>query len=123
MAEIPLTNQAFDLAFHPSAPILYVGLLTGEVKAFSYSADKPEDEFAYDEKFSIRPTKRTARGLATNEAGDRLYSVTKDKSLHEIDTFSGSVLQNIVGAHESVSSLHSALKVIEKKVPRGLTIV
>jgi hypothetical protein len=103
MAEIALRNQPFDLAFHPSAPILFVALLTGEAKAFSYSADKSEDEFQSDELFSVRPTKRTCRGLATSVSGDRLYTVTKDKTLHVIDASNGKILDSTVGAHECVA--------------------
>lgn len=120
MAEIPLGNQPFDIAFHPSEPLLLVALLTGQVTAFSYSHstttttnnnndnDKEESElselesnFTYEERFSVRPTKRSCRGLAMHEtSGDVLYSVTKDKSLHAIDVRTGTVLENVASAHE-----------------------
>ncbi|KAF9516040.1 hypothetical protein BS47DRAFT_1315693 [Hydnum rufescens UP504] len=100
MPDIPLKNQPFDLTFHPSQPIVYVGLLTGEVKAYSYSADLPETDFTHSELFSTRPTKRSCRGLATSVSGDRLYTVTKDKTMHTIDTASGTVVETTEGAHE-----------------------
>lgn len=119
MAEIPLGNQPFDIAFHPSEPLLLVALLTGQVTAFSYShsannnndnndnggkeseLSELESNFTYEERFSVRPTKRSCRGLAMHEtSGDVLYSVTKDKSLHAIDVRTGTVLENVASAHE-----------------------
>jgi len=100
VAEIPLGNQPFDLAFHPTNPLLFVALLTGEVTAFSYSKHQSEEEFKYAEVFSVRPTRRSCRGLAASVSGDRVYSVTKDKTLHEIDTATGVVLESVAGAHE-----------------------
>lgn len=100
VAEIPLGNQPFDLAFHPTHPLLFAALLSGHLTAFSYSRHKPEDEFEYSQRFSVRPTKRSCRGLTTSVSGDKVYSVTKDKTLHEIDTATGTVLESVTGAHE-----------------------
>lgn len=100
VAEIPLGNQPFDLAFHPTNPLIFIALLTGQVTAFSYSKHKSGEEFEHTEVFSVRPTKRSCRGLATSVSGDRVYSVTKDKTLHEIDTATGVVLESVPGAHE-----------------------
>jgi WD40 repeat protein len=102
MPDIPLVNQAFDLVFHPTSPTVYVGLLTGEIKAFSYTADAPESEFRYTPVYTIRPTKRSCRGLTTNLDGTKLFSVSKDKTLHVIDTMTGKVLDARLGAHERV---------------------
>ncbi|KZO94709.1 WD40 repeat-like protein [Calocera viscosa TUFC12733] len=92
---IPVGNQVFDLAFHPGEDIVYAGLLTGEVKAFKY-----HDDGSYEQAFSIRPTKRSCRGLATNADGSRLYGVTKDKTIEIIDTTTGKVLDSKLGAHD-----------------------
>lgn len=103
MAEIPLGNQPFDLVFHPTKPLLYVALLTGHVTAFSYTHEAASEEaFQYEQKFSVRPTKRSCRGLATSGSGDRLYTVTKDKTMHEIDTSTGAILNTTIDAHEFV---------------------
>lgn len=76
MPDIRLKNQCFDLVFSPVHDQVYVGLLTGEVKGFTYDADGEAAR-----AFTLRPTKRSCRGLAINDAGSRLYSVSKDKSL------------------------------------------
>ncbi|KDQ07552.1 hypothetical protein BOTBODRAFT_38752 [Botryobasidium botryosum FD-172 SS1] len=99
MPEIPVGNQAFDLTFHPTSSTVYVGLLTGEIKAFNYSDS--ESDWEYSKAFTLRPTKRSCRGLATSPTGDRLYSVSKDKALHTIDTSVGKVVESIPNAHES----------------------
>ncbi|KAF8314524.1 WD40 repeat-like protein [Clavulina sp. PMI_390] len=101
MAEIPLGNQPFDIAFHPSEPIVLAALLTGQITAFSFTHDQPETEFNYEEKFSVRPTKRSCRGLAMSTDGGVVYSVTKDKTMHAVDVRTGAVLENVIGAHDS----------------------
>ena len=76
MPDIPVGAQIFDLVFHPTESLACVGLLTGEVKAFSY-----DDQGNYQEKFSVKPSKRSCRGLTMNEDGTRLWAVGKGKIL------------------------------------------
>ncbi|CAE6494668.1 unnamed protein product [Rhizoctonia solani] len=96
MPDVDLGTQVFDLAFNPKHDIVYTGLLDGHIKAFSY-----DDEGACSSKFDIRPTKKTARSLTTDPDGLELYSVSKDKSIHVIDTSTGKVIREQVRAHES----------------------
>jgi len=74
--DIQLKNQPLDLTFAPQNNVVYTGLMTGEVKAFSF-----EDDGQHSETFSIRPTKRSCRGLALDSGGTRLFTVSKDKTL------------------------------------------
>ena len=76
MPDIPLKSQCFDLAFSPLSSTLYVGLLSGHVKALAYN----HDGFA-QESWSLRPSKYPCRGLAISEDGRRLYGVSKDRGL------------------------------------------
>jgi hypothetical protein len=76
MPEISVGAQIFDLVFHPSHSTVYTGLLTGHVKAFSY-----DDQGNHKRTFSVRPSKRSCRGLAINEDGTHLYAVGKSKAL------------------------------------------
>jgi len=62
--------KPFDLAFHPSQPILYAGLLTGEVKGFRYD-DQTGD--IGSSSWTARPSKKTARALCVDEAGSSLW--------------------------------------------------
>ncbi|THH14826.1 hypothetical protein EW146_g5559 [Bondarzewia mesenterica] len=96
MPEIPVGSQIFDLVFHPNASIVYTGLLTGEVKAFGY-----DDQGQHVSKFSLKPSKRSCRGLALSEDGSMLWAVGKGKGLHTIDTGTGKVTDTRAGAHEA----------------------
>jgi len=110
--DIPVGNQVFDLAFHPGEDVIYAGLLTGEVKAFKY-----HDDGSYEQAFSVRPTKRSCRGLATNADGSRLYGVTKDKSIEIIDTTTGKVVESKAGAHED--ALNRVLSTLPYQLATG----
>ena len=76
MPDLRLGTQVFDFVFNPQHDIVYTGLLTGHVKAFSYN-----DAGECTPKFSLRPTKKTSRSLAINPDGLELYSVSKDRSI------------------------------------------
>ena len=76
MPDIVCGGQIFDLAFHPTHPTVYTGLLTGHVKAFNY-----DDQGNYESKFALRPTKRSCRGLALTPSGGALWCVGKRKAL------------------------------------------
>ena len=76
MPDIAVGAQIFDLAFHPTASVVYTGLLSGEVKAFGY-----DDQGAHDERFRLRPTKRSCRGLTLSEDGAQLWAVGKSKAI------------------------------------------
>ena len=76
MPDIPVGAQIFDLVFHPTESLACVGLLTGEVKAFTY-----DEQGNYASKFTARPSKKSCRGLSMNEDGSKLWAVGKAKNL------------------------------------------
>ncbi|KAF8752136.1 WD40 repeat-like protein [Rhizoctonia solani] len=96
MPDVDLGTQVFDLIFNPKHDIVYAGLLSGHVKAFLYDNDG-----SCTPKFDIRPTKKTIRSLATDSEGQELYSVSKDRSIHVIDTSTGKVVREQARTHES----------------------
>ncbi|KAG8693901.1 WD repeat-containing protein jip5 [Ceratobasidium sp. 394] len=95
MPDLNLGTQVFDLVFSPTHDIVFAGLLTGHVKAFSY-----HDNGTFDPKFAVRPSKKTARSLAISPDGLELYSVSKDKCIHNIDVGTGKVSYERLQAHE-----------------------
>jgi WD repeat-containing protein 55 len=113
MPDIPVGAQIFDLVFHPNHSTVYTGLLTGEIKAFTY-----DDQGQYEDSFSLRPSKRSCRGLSIDQDGTRLWAVGKAKSLlyvslylysqttgstlvqSTIDTAHGKLSDSRAGAHE-----------------------
>jgi hypothetical protein len=77
MPDIKLRNQPFDLAFHASEPVVYAGLLTGEVKAFRYDQSTGESSTSW----STRPTKRTMRSVDTSHDGVSIWTGGKSGTL------------------------------------------
>lgn len=98
MPDISVGAQVFDLIFHPTESIVYAGLLTGEVKAFGY-----DEQGQHDHRFTLKPSKRSCRGLAIDEQGDRIWSVGKGKSLCTIDTRTAQIADTRLAVHEWVS--------------------
>ncbi|TFK29572.1 WD40 repeat-like protein [Coprinopsis marcescibilis] len=94
MPEIPVGAQIFDVVFHPTAAITYTGLLTGRIKAFAYGEQGDSNNL-----WTIRPSKRSCRGLALNEDGSKLYAVGKSKDLYTIDTATADI-DTRSGAHD-----------------------
>ena len=76
MPDISVGTQIFDLVFHPSSSVVYLGLLTGHVKSYGYT-----DESEHDKRFSLRPSKRSCRALAISEGGDKLWAAGKAKAV------------------------------------------
>lgn len=76
MPDIPVSSQIFDLVFHPTQSVVYSALLSGGVKAFSY-----DEQGCYESKFSVRPSKKSCRGLEVNGDGTQLWAVGKSKAL------------------------------------------
>ncbi|KIK99547.1 hypothetical protein PAXRUDRAFT_822622 [Paxillus rubicundulus Ve08.2h10] len=96
MPDIPVGSQIFDLVFHPTHPTVYAGLLNGSVKAFRY-----DEQGQHEQTFSIRPSKRSCRCVATNEDGSHLFAAGKAKSIFTIDTTTGTVTSTRSEAHDS----------------------
>jgi hypothetical protein len=76
MPEIDVGSQIFDVVFHPTFATVYTGLLNGYIKAFAYNEQGKEQS-----AFSVRPSKRSCRGLSIKHDGTHLYSVGKAKAL------------------------------------------
>lgn len=88
MPVISLGSQIFDLAFHPTASVVYTGLLNGKVKAFTY-----DEQGMHSEAFSLRISKRSCRGLALSPDGSSLYAVGKNRTLQCVSTSSSFVVK------------------------------
>ncbi|KAH9834979.1 WD40 repeat-like protein [Rhodofomes roseus] len=96
MPDIHVGTQIFDLIFHPSSSVVYLGLLTGHIKAFGY-----DDEGEHDRKFSVRPSKRSCRALAIAADGGRLWAAGKAKAVFSIDTGTGQIVDTWSNAHDT----------------------
>lgn len=78
MPDIKTDAQVFDIAFHPSEPLVYAGLLTGGIKSYRYDEEGAK---APEEAFFVRPSKRSCRGLALNADGSKLYAAGRGKAI------------------------------------------
>jgi len=70
------------VVFHPTSLIVYVGLLDGHVKAFSYDDASDDEQDGHRSLFSLRLAgKKSCRGLALNMDGSMLCAVGKGRAL------------------------------------------
>ncbi|KIM27924.1 hypothetical protein M408DRAFT_329837 [Serendipita vermifera MAFF 305830] len=99
MPDTTLKTQALDLAFHPLADILFVGLLDGQIRCYSY--DSSGDTTL---KWKTRPSKKSCRALDVRHDGSHLWGGNKSGSIHTIDTETGSIVGERLHAHETAIS-------------------
>lgn len=79
MPDIPVGAQVFDLTFHPDQPLVLAGLLTGHIKSFAY-----DEQGNYEEKFSVRPSKKSCRTLAFSADGAQVWAAGKAKGIQYV---------------------------------------
>ncbi|CAG8569231.1 6841_t:CDS:10 [Diversispora eburnea] len=87
-------NQIFDLAFHPSQNIIATGSITGQVFCHRYDIEFNQNIL------SVRPHRKSCRGLEFSHDGSALFSVSKDRSIQVIDLETSAILVNKSKAHE-----------------------
>ncbi|CAG8532441.1 34594_t:CDS:2 [Gigaspora margarita] len=107
-------NQVFDLAFHPQQNIIASGLITGEIFCHRYSCETDAENINL---LSIRPHKKSCRGLEFSYDGTALFSVSKDKSIQVIDLETGKVLTKKRGAHDK--PINCVLRLNENSLATG----
>lgn len=95
--DIECGEQVFDIAFHPRDRFIATGLIDGAVKLYNYNV--LNENGGNREVMSLNHHQKACRGLQFNDSGDRLFTVSSDKSLQIIDG-TGNVILNIEDAHE-----------------------
>ena len=73
---IRVGEQPFTLDFHPSRKLVGVGLITGQIKLYDYSGEKPE------KAASSRPHTESCRSLRFSADGNGVWTVGSDRLLH-----------------------------------------
>ncbi|THH28980.1 hypothetical protein EUX98_g5204 [Antrodiella citrinella] len=114
MPNISVGAQIFDLVFHPTESLVFAGLLTGEVKAYSY-----DEQGNHEQKFSVSPSKRSCRGLSMTATGDKLWAVGKGKGVQIIDVATGNVVETRKGAHDTGDD-DGVIKLWDPRKPEAL---
>ncbi|OAQ32202.1 WD40 repeat-like protein [Linnemannia elongata AG-77] len=89
--------MVFDFAFHPTLDIIATGLITGHINCVKYAPGAGNNETAW----SIRPTKKSCRGLAFSNDGAGLFTVFKDGAIRALDVNTGDVLIKKSDAHDN----------------------
>ncbi|XP_037614905.1 WD repeat-containing protein 55 [Sebastes umbrosus] len=95
--DIRLEATAMTVSLHPSRDILVCGDMDGDVYAYSYSCLEGGNR----ELWSSGHHLKSCRQVRFSEDGLKLYSVSKDKSVHLLDAERGQLVTRIRGAHEA----------------------
>ncbi|KAG0348864.1 WD domain repeat-containing protein 55 [Podila humilis] len=90
-------NDVFDFAFHPSEDIIATGLITGHINCVKYAPGAENNETLW----SVRPSKKSCRGLAFSHDGAGLFTISKDGAIGALDVSTGSVLIKKPDAHDN----------------------
>ena len=93
--EIRCSDQIFDISFHPKVDALAVGLIDGSVEVYKY-------EIGNECKVMLNCKNvhsASCRGVMFTEDGERLYTISSDKSILGIDGI-GRTFLNIPDAHD-----------------------
>ncbi|KAG0737593.1 hypothetical protein G6F23_010247 [Rhizopus arrhizus] len=82
---IPFTEHIFDFDFHPSLPIVAIGLINGQVHCYNYGLES--NSLAWKTQIS----KKSCRDL---------LSISRDKSIQALDVSAGRILYKVSKAHK-----------------------
>uniref|UniRef100_UPI0037E9A791 WD repeat-containing protein 55 n=1 Tax=Semicossyphus pulcher TaxID=241346 RepID=UPI0037E9A791 len=111
--DIRLEAIANTVALHPSRDILVCGDVDGDVYAYSYSCTEGENK----ELWSSGHHMKSCRQVRFSADGLKLYSVSRDKSVHMLDAERGQLVTRIRGAHGA--PINSLLLVDENILATG----
>jgi WD repeat-containing protein 55 len=93
--EIKCSDQIFDVSFHPKVDALAVGLIDGSIEVYKY-------EVGSQNKIMLNCKNvhsASCRGVMFTDDGEKLYTISSDKSILGIDGI-GRTFLNIPGAHD-----------------------
>lgn len=94
--DIKLEAIANTVAFHPHRDMVVCGDVDGDVYAYSYSCTEGENR----ELWSSGHHMKSCRQVRFSADGLKLYSVSRDKAVHLLDTERGQLVTRIRGAHD-----------------------
>ena len=88
-------DTAFALGFHPTRPLLAVGLITGQVRIYDCSNKMPS------KLISSKPHKEACRDLHFSSDGANIFSVGADQLLHQRDIETNTPVWRKASAHNT----------------------
>ena len=83
LAKVTLRNHAFGVDVHPSQKIFAAGLITGQLKVFSWTSGT--SGLLVEQCASARPHKDACRAVRFSGDGASVFSVGGDRVLHQRD--------------------------------------
>lgn len=92
--ELLLKDEVFDVAFHPVKNYIATAEISGRVNIFSYSTEENK------KLLELKHHKKACRCLSFSTDGNRLYTCSKDKSIHAVDMNTGAMIHSINMAHK-----------------------
>jgi WD40 repeat protein len=93
--EINCNEHIFDIAFHPTTNCIAIGMIDGAVALYKYDINEPNQLLLTNNKHTS-----SCRGTLFNATGNKLYTISSDRSFQAIDS-TGQSLFNIEKAHDS----------------------
>jgi len=104
--DIVLEDEIFDVTCHPTKNVIACAEISGKVTIHSYTTTTNTTNTTNDvgepPKLLLENTEHTkaCRNVTFSSNGERLYTSSKDKSVHVIDLNTGSLVTKLEGAHE-----------------------
>ncbi|KAG2185588.1 hypothetical protein INT44_002381 [Umbelopsis vinacea] len=111
MSKLHFSSHVFDFALHPSAQIAAAGLITGDIECYKFGQKENQQQW------SVKPTKKSCRGVEFSESGNHLYSISRDRSIHTLDVETGKLVHKHSAAHES--PINKILRLNENLIATG----
>lgn len=111
--DIRLEAIANTVALHPSRDVLVCGDVDGDVYAYAYSCTEGETR----ELWSSGHHLKSCRQVRFSADGLKLFSVSRDKAVHQLDVERGQLVSRIRGAH--AAAINSLLLVDENILATG----
>ncbi|KAI7872811.1 WD40-repeat-containing domain protein [Spinellus fusiger] len=90
---IVLSDHVFDFSFSPNAPLVAAGLINGHIHCYQYGTE------GNNLLWSTQLSKKSCRAVEFNEDGSTLMTISRDKSIQEVNTETGRLLLKIPKAH------------------------
>ncbi|NXA93690.1 WDR55 protein, partial [Melanocharis versteri] len=95
--DICLEATANAIALHPARPLLAAGDVDGDVYLYSYSCTEGENRQLWSSGHHLK----SCRDVAFSQDGQKLFTVSKDKSIHILTAEEGRLETRFPKAHES----------------------
>ncbi|KAL5197443.1 hypothetical protein ABZP36_000955 [Zizania latifolia] len=94
--EVLHEEMPFDLAFHPSSPLVATSLITGELNLFRYAAESQPERL-----FVAKAHKESCRAVRFVDSGKVILTGSADCSILASDVETGKPIARLEDAHEN----------------------